>query len=58
MSKEEIINKLESFFDKEQPDVHQYIWSLDLSDTTKERLEKTLVLYRNSEIVNLFEEKK
>ena len=56
MSNKEIIDKLEQFFSQEQPDVHDYIWSLDLSDRTKERIEYKLVLARNHDIVRLFEE--
>lgn len=58
MSNKEIIDRLEQFFSQEQPDIHEYIWSLNLSDRTKERIEYTLVLARNRDIVRLFEDLK
>ena len=57
MSEKEIIDKLEYFFDEDYVDFHDFVYDLDLSDRTKERIMRRLFFERNYRIVNLFSSK-
>lgn len=57
MSEKEIIDKLEYFFDEDYADFHDFVYDLDLSGRTKERIMRRLFFERNYRIVNLFSSK-
>ena len=57
MSNEEIIDKLEQFFDEDSLDFQGFVNNLDLSDDTKDRIMKWLFRERNFRIVELFSSK-
>lgn len=49
--------KMEHFFDEDYVDFKDFVYDLDLSDRTKERIMRCLYFERNNRIVELFSSK-
>ena len=54
ISEKEVIDKMEHFFDEDYVDFKDFVYDLDLSDRTKERIMTCLYFERNYKIVKLF----
>ena len=54
ISEKEVIDKLEHFLNEDYVDFKDFVFDLDLSDRTKERIMRCLFFERNHRIVKLF----
>ena len=54
MSEKEVIKKLEHFFDEDYVDFKDFVYDIDLSDRTRERIMRCLFFERNYRIEKLF----
>ena len=54
ISEKEVIDKLEHFLNEDYVDFKDFVFDLDLSDRTKERIMRCLFFERNYRIVKLF----